>query len=150
MVMEKFEKFFCVFIHMWKKMYLQQLKLDMCGEGVGTIFQWKAYERVHLLWKVKGLDIWADPPTVKICWVPFPPPPSWLLTLYTTQLRIQNTSSMHRYACRFFRQFHGTSKLTILYATLNHYYFTIYNRRHIVRKKQEKKTFCKMFFFQKK
>ena len=50
----------------------------------------------------------------------------------------------------FFRQFHGTSKLTFLYATLNHYCFTIYNRRHIVRKKQEKKTFCKMFFFQKK
>ena len=38
-------------------MYLQQLKLDMSGEGVGTIFQWKAYEGVHLLWKVKGLDI---------------------------------------------------------------------------------------------
>ena len=49
----------------------------------------------------------------------------------------------------FFRQFHGTSKLTFLYATLNHYCFTFYNRRHIVRKKQEKKTFCKMFFFKR-
>ena len=70
-------------------MYLQQLKLDMSEEGVGTIFQWKAYERVHLLWKVKGLDIWADPPTVKICWVPFPPSPSWLL--YTVHYTTTNS-----------------------------------------------------------
>ena len=27
------------FIHMQKKMYSQQLKLGMCGGGVGTIFQ---------------------------------------------------------------------------------------------------------------
>ena len=34
-------------------MYLQQLKLGMCGGEVGTIFQWKAYKRVDLLWKDK-------------------------------------------------------------------------------------------------
>ena len=79
------------------------------------------------------------------------PFPSLVTTIHCTLHNYEFITLLHAPVCMpFFRQFHGTSKLTFLYATLNHYCFTFYNRRHIVRKKQEKKTFCKMFFFQKK